>query len=310
MTSGSSPLVGVIGAGTMGAGIAQVAAVAGHRTIVVDSSPASLAQGQASVGRSLASATRRQLISPDAAESAKARISWTSDLSGISDAGLVIEAIVEKIDAKRELLRAVSEVVGRAVVLASNTSSLSIDAIAADVPHPERVIGLHFFNPVPAMQLVEVVPGTRTAESARDAMLHLMRSWGKRPVAVRDVPGFIVNRVARPFYAEAFAALAESIAPELIDHALVRCGGFRMGPGAGGGRGGAAGDWAGGRGSLTMDPTCRPFRSCRPRQPHARSRSPRAAVRRLSCFGKPACPSTTATPCRMALSRSMGCGSP
>ena len=223
-------LVGIVGAGTMGAGIAQVAALAGHRTIVFDPSSDALARGQASVAKGLANAAKRGSISQAASEEAIGRLLWTTDLAQIAGAGVIIEAIVERLDAKQALFASIAEIVDKDTVLASNTSSLSINAVAAQVPSPERVIGLHFFNPVPIMQLVEIVPGDRTAAPVRDAMLQLMQAWGKRPVEVRDVPGFIVNRVARPLYAEAFIALGEGISPELIDQALTSCGGFRMGP--------------------------------------------------------------------------------
>lgn len=213
----------------MGAGIAQVAARAGHRVVVVDAADAALARGSAVVGKALTMAVERGVISQGDAEAAASRINWSSAIEDIAGAALVIEAIVEQLGAKIGLLRSLAAIVSPEAVLASNTSSLSIDAIAAEVPAPGRVIGLHFFNPVPAMKLVEVVPGSRTEPVVRDDMIALMSTWGKRPVAVRDVPGFIVNRVARPYYAEAFAALEEGIAPETIDHALTSCGGFRMG---------------------------------------------------------------------------------
>ena len=221
--------VAVVGAGTMGSGIAQIAALAGHRVIVVDAAEDALARGSAAIDKALAAATARGHFAQHDAEAAAARIKWSKSLAAVAGAGLVIEAIVERLDAKGDLFRSLEAIVSPDAILASNTSSLAIGAIAANIPTAGRVIGLHFFNPVPAMKLVEVVAGPGTQPHVVDQMMALMAAWGKRPVAVRDVPGFIVNRVARPYYAEAFAALEEGIAAEAIDHALTACGGFRMG---------------------------------------------------------------------------------
>ncbi|MBG6120420.1 MULTISPECIES: FAD-dependent oxidoreductase [unclassified Sphingobium] len=222
--------VAVIGAGTMGAGIAQVAALSGHRVTVVDANERALLNGSAGVTKALTASVTRGLMNADEAAAVASRIIWTTSIDDIVDTKLVIEAIIEDEKAKAALFAAVSDRVANDAVLASNTSSLSIDQIAASVPYPERFIGLHFFNPASLMQLVEVVPGSRTSPEVVDAAMALMRAWGKRPVLVRDVPGFIVNRVARPYYAEGFAAFEEGIAPDIIDHALTSCGGFRMGP--------------------------------------------------------------------------------
>lgn len=225
----TSLMVAVVGGGTMGTGIAQVAATAGHRVLVIDSADEALARGRASLSKSLRSLAARGRLSAADADAIEGRVGWSTSLDAAAGAGLIVEAVIERLDVKRALFTALGAASPEAL-LASNTSSLSISAIADGVPGPERVLGLHFFNPVPAMKLVEVVAGERTARGATAAATQLMLSWGKRPVAVADVPGFIVNRVARPYYAEAFAALAEGIAPEAIDLALVSSGGFRMGP--------------------------------------------------------------------------------
>ncbi|MFA6117611.1 MAG: 3-hydroxyacyl-CoA dehydrogenase NAD-binding domain-containing protein [Sphingomonas sp.] len=225
----NSPIA-VIGAGTMGAGIAQVAATAGHMVTVIDRDEAALAQGRSVVATVLASSVAKGRLDDRARSDIEARIRWSTDPSQVAHACLVVEAIVERLDAKHHLLGAIERVVGRDALIASNTSSLGIGDIAAVLTRPERFLGLHFFNPVPSMKLVEIVAGPATGPMAVDAVSALMRIWGKRPVVVREVPGFIVNRVARPYYAEGFAALGEGIAPAAIDAALTGAAGFRMGP--------------------------------------------------------------------------------
>lgn len=226
----SDSSVAVIGAGTMGCGIAQVAGAAGHAVLVIDSNSPALERGQASLAKSLASLVKRGRIDQDGADAIAGRVRWTTDIGDAAGCTLAIEAIVERLDAKQQLFGALAATLGEGAILASNTSSLSIAAMADGLARPERFLGLHFFNPVPAMKLVEIVAGPDTAEPEIAAMHDLMRRWGKHPVSVRDVPGFIVNRVARPYYAEAFIALDEGIAPEVIDAALTQGGGFRMGP--------------------------------------------------------------------------------
>jgi 3-hydroxybutyryl-CoA dehydrogenase len=223
-------LVVVVGAGTMGTGIAQVAAAAGHRVVVIDPDAEALQRGSRSVWRSLEGLVTRGVISLSDAQDVADRIGWSEEWRDAAGAVLCIEAIVERAETKVAAMRALAGVVGPEAVIASNTSSLSINALASEMPEPRRFLGLHFFNPAPAMKLVEVVAATVTDPAVVHACVELMRAWGKRPVAVRDVPGFIVNRVARPFYAEGFLALSEGLAPEAIDRVLTSCGGFRMGP--------------------------------------------------------------------------------
>lgn len=230
MEISSDSIIAIVGAGTMGAGIAQIAAAAGHAVRVIDSQQAALDRGRASVDASLASLLRRGSIDEAGKTAIAGRIVWTPDIFQAAGAALAIEAIVERLDAKKSLFDTLTAIVGPTAMLASNTSSLSIQAMAQSLANPERFVGLHFFNPVPAMKLVEVIAGPATAPAVANACMALMRNWGKRPVAVRDVPGFIVNRVARPYYGEGFAAFGEGIAPAAIDHALTAAGGFRMGP--------------------------------------------------------------------------------
>ena len=226
----SNALVAVVGAGTMGAGIAQVAAAAGHPVLVLDTNEDALEKGRAIVAKSLAGLVKRGRVEPAVAEDITTRIRWSTDMSSAANAALVVEAIVEHLDIKISLFRQIEAAVSDEAVLASNTSSLSIGEIASALGRPERFIGLHFFNPVPAMRLVEVVSGPSTAQAVAGAAAELMVAWGKKPVAVRDVPGFIVNRVARPYYGEGFAALGEGVPAGIIDAALSEAGGFRMGP--------------------------------------------------------------------------------
>ncbi len=230
MQIGSDSVIAVIGAGTMGAGIAQVAAAAGHAVVVIDTQAAGLERGRAGVASSLAGLVRRGALDEAGRATIERRIRWSGEIADAAGAALAIEAIVERMDAKLGLLAALARIVGATAILASNTSSLSINAMAQALPEARRFIGLHFFNPVPVMKLVEVVPGDATDPAVTEAAIALMRGWGKRPVRVRDVPGFIVNRVARPYYAEGFLAWGQGIEPAAIDHALVSAGGFRMGP--------------------------------------------------------------------------------
>ncbi|MHA3795293.1 3-hydroxyacyl-CoA dehydrogenase NAD-binding domain-containing protein [Rhizorhabdus wittichii] len=230
MTIGTDGIIAVVGAGTMGAGIALVAAQAGHAVRVIDTQDAALDRGRQSVARSLASLVKRGTIDEAGAAAIAERIGWSTDVADAAPAALAIEAIVERMDVKTGLFETLARHVAPGAILASNTSSLSIEAMAGAVPGPERFAGLHFFNPVPAMKLVELIPSSRTAPAVVDDLEALMRAWKKLPVRVRDVPGFIVNRVARPYYAEGFAALGEGVDPATIDQALESAGGFRMGP--------------------------------------------------------------------------------
>lgn len=223
--------VAVIGSGAMGRGIAAVAAAAGHQVYLHDQDAAAAAAAPGLIAADWAGLVQAGKWTPEQLDAARRRLRPASCLEELADAALAIEAIVERLDAKQDLLRRLEAVLSAEAVLASNTSSLSITALAAGLRHPERVIGLHFFNPATRMKLVEVVSGLATAPLLADSLCALMRAWGKTPVAAASSPGFIVNRVARPFYAEALRLLQEgACAPSTLDALLREAGGFAMGP--------------------------------------------------------------------------------
>jgi len=222
-------IVGVIGSGAMGAGIAQVAAVAGHTVVLYDNNAAALDKSKANLAATLNKLQEKGKLAN--AQEVLARFTFAGDVAAFKDCGLIIEAIVEKLEIKKAVFTQVEQVVSDACILASNTSSLSITSIAAACRIPARVIGLHFFNPAPLMALVEVIPAIQTATDLVTSAKRLMQQWGKLPVIAKDTPGFIVNRVARPFYGEAIRIYEEGIADiATIDWAMTEIGGFRMGP--------------------------------------------------------------------------------
>jgi 3-hydroxybutyryl-CoA dehydrogenase len=224
-------IIGIIGSGAMGAGIAQVVATAGHEVHLLDQNAAALEKAQASIAASLRKLAEKGKLTTEATEAAIKRLHLTADMQDFADCGLVIEAIVEDLAVKQQVFRQVESIVPADCWLASNTSSLSITSIAAACQRPQRFVGIHFFNPAPVMQLVEVIPAVQTRVGLADEVRSLVHSWGKRPVLTQDTPGFIVNRVARPFYGEAIRILEEGIADvATIDWALTELGGFRMGP--------------------------------------------------------------------------------
>ncbi len=217
----------------MGSGIAQVAAVAGHRVILQDVDEAAVARARAGIDKALARDTEKNRLTPSAAEAARGRVQYVArvELSAFAPCQLVIEAIVEQLGPKRESFAALERVVAPEAMLATNTSALSITSIAGACQRPERVLGLHFFNPAPVMPLVEVVRGHATSEALIDTVCTMVQRWGKTTVVAADTPGFIVNRIARPFYGEALRILDEGIADcATIDWAMRTLGGFRMGP--------------------------------------------------------------------------------
>jgi len=223
--------VAVIGAGAMGAGIAQVAAQAGHRVLLQDARPNVAADAQRALGTTLRGLAAKGRIAAQAAEAAAARIEPIETIGDAAGATLVIEAIVEELAAKRKLFADLERIVPAATILATNTSSLSVTALAAGLAHPARVVGMHFFNPAPLMPLVEVVTGLSTAATIAQTIHATAAAWGKTPVYAASTPGFIVNRCARPFYAEGLRLLAERAAePATIDAVMREAGGFRMGP--------------------------------------------------------------------------------
>ncbi len=225
--------VGVLGAGAMGSGIAQVAAVAGHPVILQDVDAAAIARARIGVDKALARETEKGRLTQAAADAVRGRLRYvvSTDMAAFAPCGLVVEAIVERLAPKRETFVALERVVAPEAVLATNTSALSVTAIAAACQRPERALGLHFFNPAPVMPLVEVVRGHATSPALIGAACSLVQRWGKTAVVTADTPGFIVNRIARPFYGEALRILDEGIAEcATIDWAMRTHGGFRMGP--------------------------------------------------------------------------------
>jgi len=223
--------VAVIGAGTMGSGIAQVAAQAGHDVVLFDTRREAVDKALGALRKTLDKLVEKGKLTKEQADDINGRIAPASDLKELAGSGLVIEAIIEDLGIKKKLFADLEGILGTEAVLATNTSSLSVTAIAAACAKPERVIGLHFFNPAPLLPLVEVVPGLVTDPALGARMNALMKAWGKVPVLCKDTPGFIVNRVARPFYGESIRIFEEGIADmPAIDAALKTYGGFRMGP--------------------------------------------------------------------------------
>jgi 3-hydroxybutyryl-CoA dehydrogenase len=227
----SETVVGVCGAGAMGAGIAQVAAQAGHRVIVLDQDEAALGRGRDGIAQGLAGQVKRGKLTEEESSAIQRRLSWTMDVGALSPCGLVIEAIVENPAVKTKLFQSLEAVTDANAVLATNTSSLSVTEIAKGLARPAHFLGLHFFNPAPVMKLVEVISGARTDPKIAAESFALMQRWGKLAASARDVPGFIVNRVARPFYSEGWRALEEGAADAAtIDFLYRDLAGFRMGP--------------------------------------------------------------------------------
>jgi len=227
--------VGVIGAGAMGRGIAQVAASAGHSVMLADANAGVVEQARSNVARALDRDVEKGRRSRAEADEVLARIVNAGDVSGgydaFRDCGIVIEAVIERLDVKQALFSALEQVVAPDAVLATNTSSLSVAAIAGSCANPGRVIGIHFFNPAPLMPLVEIIPAITTESMVTERVTSLIAGWGKTTVIATDTPGFIVNRVARPFYGESLRQFEEGIADvATIDWALRELGGFRMGP--------------------------------------------------------------------------------
>ncbi|WP_065501804.1 3-hydroxyacyl-CoA dehydrogenase [Burkholderia stabilis] len=226
-----SAVVGVIGAGAMGAGIAQVAAAAGHTVLLYDLNEAACDKALAGIRAQFARLAEKGRLEPAQADAAGNRIQAVRALADLAGAALVVEAAAERLDVKREIFATLERHVDDTCVLATNTSSISITSIAAGLRVPQRVAGLHFFNPAPLMALVEVVSGLATAPDVAQVLYATAAAWGKKPVMAKSTPGFIVNRVARPYYAEALRVLNEQGgAPASIDAVMREAGGFRMGP--------------------------------------------------------------------------------
>ncbi|MFE6337656.1 3-hydroxyacyl-CoA dehydrogenase [Streptomyces sp. NPDC057798] len=225
----SSP-VAVVGTGTMGQGIAQVALVAGHPVRLYDAVPGKAREAADAIGARLDRLVEKDRLTGADRDAARARLVAAEQLTDLADCALVVEAVLERLDVKQDLFRALEEVVPADCLLATNTSSLSVTAIGGALANPGRFVGLHFFNPAPLLPLVEVVSGFATDVTSATRAYETARAWGKTPVACADSPGFIVNRIARPFYAEAFAVHeAQGADPATIDAVLRECGGFKMG---------------------------------------------------------------------------------
>ncbi|MBM3483618.1 MAG: 3-hydroxyacyl-CoA dehydrogenase [Alphaproteobacteria bacterium] len=224
-------VVAVIGAGAMGAGIAEVAARARHHVLLFDTVVGVAEKARAGIADRFRRAIQKGNMTEQEAASIITRIEPVAALNGVARAGLVIEAIVEAVEPKHVLFKALEGLVGEEAVLATNTSSLSVTQLGSVLTKPQRFLGLHFFNPAPIMALVEVISGIQTPKALADEATGLMRAWGKEPVQCRSTPGFIVNRIARPYYGEAVRLLEEGVAtPATIDALMMEAGGFRIGP--------------------------------------------------------------------------------
>jgi 3-hydroxybutyryl-CoA dehydrogenase len=224
-------VVAVIGSGAMGSGIAQVAAAAGYQVKLFDTRAEVVEKAIADIGKVYRKLVEKGRMSGEAADAAFARMRGVAGLREASDAALVIEAIAENLDVKRMLFADLETVVADGCILGTNTSSSSVTAIAAQLRRPQRLVGMHFFNPVPLMALVEVISGLATAPEVADTVYATAAAWGKQPVHAKSTPGFIVNRVARPFYAEGLRLLLEQASdPATLDAVMRESGGFRMGP--------------------------------------------------------------------------------
>jgi len=223
--------IGVVGSGTMGIGIAQIAAQNKHQVVVHDHSENQLSKAKEGLDKILRRLVEKKRISDSERKEIINRILFNSNMGDLWPCGLVIEAIVENLKVKHEVFKKLEDIVSENCILASNTSSLSIASIGAALNNAERIIGIHFFNPAPLMPLVEIIPSIQTSKETSELSKSLITDWGKTVVLCKDTPGFIVNRVARPFYGEALRIYEEGLADfATIDWALKELGGFKMGP--------------------------------------------------------------------------------
>ena len=223
--------VGVIGSGTMGSGIAQVAATANCEVFLYDLNQDALNKSKASLAKILARLVEKGRIDEEKSQTISGNINYSTSLKDFAEVNFVIEAIVENLDIKHKVFKELEGIVSADCILASNTSSLSITSLAACLEKPERFIGVHFFNPAPLMKLVEIIPAVQTDKNILIKTKETIDSWGKTTVQTKDTPGFIVNKVARPFYGEALRILEEDKADvATIDWAMKSIGHFRMGP--------------------------------------------------------------------------------
>lgn len=223
--------IGVLGAGSMGSGIVQIAATQKHQTVLVDLNEEALNKAAANLKNILARMVEKDKIDQATADVIMGRITFSKNIADFKDCNIVIEAIIENLEVKKKVFAEMESVVSHDCILASNTSSLSIASIASACKKAERVIGIHFFNPAPLMPLVEIIPAVQTSEATTNTSRALIDSWKKVTVLAKDTPGFIVNRVARPFYGEALKIYEEGVADfATIDWAMTEIGGFKMGP--------------------------------------------------------------------------------
>ncbi|WP_417429273.1 3-hydroxyacyl-CoA dehydrogenase NAD-binding domain-containing protein [Halpernia sp.] len=223
--------IGIIGSGTMGIGIAQVAATNNCSVFLYDQNSSQTEKSLEGLQKVLARLVEKNRIDFEESENIYNKIKFCTELKDLKDCDLVIEAIIENKEIKQKVFADLEKIVSSDCILASNTSSISITSISADLKNSERFLGIHFFNPAPLMPLVEIIPGLLTAEKLPQKVYDLMKSWGKVPVIAQDIPGFIVNRIARPFYGEALRIVEEKIAtPEQVDEAMRSLGNFKMGP--------------------------------------------------------------------------------
>lgn len=223
--------IGIIGAGTMGIGIAQVAATAGCKVVVYDAQAPQIDKALSGLEKTLQKLVEKAKISQEKATEIRNNISKAENLQGLKNSDLVIEAIIENKEIKTKVFTELENYVSEDCIIGSNTSSISITSLGAELKKPERFIGIHFFNPAPLMPLVEVIPSLLTEKSLAEKIYNLMKEWGKMPVIAKDIPGFIVNRIARPYYGEGLRIVEENIAtPEQVDEAMRALGNFKMGP--------------------------------------------------------------------------------
>ncbi|MDC3352143.1 3-hydroxyacyl-CoA dehydrogenase NAD-binding domain-containing protein [Crocinitomicaceae bacterium] len=223
--------ISVLGAGSMGSGIAQVAAQSGHEVVLVDTNQDALDKAKGKLAKIMARLVEKGKFGQDIADGIQNRITYSTQMDDFAGSGMVIEAIIENLEIKQKVFKTIEGIVDENCILATNTSSLSVASIAAAVEKSERVIGIHFFNPAPLMPLVEIIPAVQTDAAVTNAARDLVDSWKKVTVLAKDTPGFIVNRVARPFYGEALKIYEEGVADfATIDWAMTELGGFRMGP--------------------------------------------------------------------------------
>lgn len=223
--------IGIIGAGTMGVGIAQVAATAGCKVVLFDANTPQIDKALSGLEKTLQKLVDKAKISQEKATEIRNNIVKGEALQDLKDSDLVIEAIIENKDIKTKVFTELETYVSEDCIIGSNTSSISITSLGAELKKPERFIGIHFFNPAPLMPLVEIIPSLLTEKSLAQKMYNLMKEWGKMPVIAKDIPGFIVNRIARPYYGEGLRIVEENIAtPEQVDEAMKIVGNFKMGP--------------------------------------------------------------------------------